>query len=82
MLYIDNHNLDSLQYLLQRIMNNIRILQEASVRMRGIIINSGKIPTETIQMAMAIVVAGPALVIFPFFQKYFVKGLTVGGVKG
>ena len=33
-------------------------------------------------LAMAVVVAGPALVVFPFFQKYFVKGLTGGSVKG
>ena len=40
------------------------------------------IPSETARMAMAILVAGPILFVFPFFQKYFVKGLTVGGVKG
>ena len=33
-------------------------------------------------MALCLVAAGPMLVIFPFFQKYFVKGLTVGAVKG
>ena len=38
--------------------------------------------SETVRMAMAVIAAGPALVIFPFFQKYFVKGLTVGSVKG
>ena len=41
-----------------------------------------EIPGETARMAMMFVVAGPALVIFPFFQKYFVKGMTVGSVKG
>ena len=40
------------------------------------------IPSETARMAMAIVATGPALIVFPFFQKYFVKGLTVGSVKG
>jgi putative aldouronate transport system permease protein len=33
-------------------------------------------------MAMAVLVTGPMLIVFPFFQKYFVKGLTVGSVKG
>jgi putative aldouronate transport system permease protein len=33
-------------------------------------------------MAMAVLAAGPMLLVFPFFQKYFVKGLTVGAVKG
>ena len=41
-----------------------------------------KIPTETVRMAMAVIVAGPALLVFPFFQKYFVKGINVGAMKG
>ena len=39
-------------------------------------------PTGSMRMAMCVIAAGPMLVVFPFFQKYFVKGLTVGGVKG
>lgn len=41
-----------------------------------------KIPSETVRMAMAVVVAGPMLLVFPFFQKYFTKGMTIGAVKG
>ena len=82
MIYIDNRDLDSLQYLLRRILDNARILQDTAVRMRGVQIVPGRIPTETIQMAMAVVTAGPALLVFPFFQRYFVKGLTVGSIKG
>ncbi len=81
MLYIDEESLISLQYLLQRILQNIDMLKN----MNNVTIdleNAVEIPTETVRMAMAIIVAGPALVIFPFFQKYFVRGLTVGGVKG
>ncbi|MEG2669499.1 MAG: carbohydrate ABC transporter permease, partial [Oscillospiraceae bacterium] len=80
MLYINNERLISLQYLLQRIMNNIKLLQDMSSATSSVSIGTA-IPSETVRMAMAIVVAGPALVIFPFFQKYFVKGLTVGAVK-
>lgn len=82
MLYIDNEKLISLQYLLQRIMENINLLKT----MQGQAVPGGEmsmeIPSETVRMAMAVVVAGPALFVFPFFQKYFVKGLTVGSVKG
>ena len=66
--------------------NNIKtkMLQE-SVQEGGassIQMSASEIPTETVRMAMAVIVAGPALLVFPFFQKYFVKGLTVGSVKG
>lgn len=81
MLYINKDELISLQYFLQRIMENIRVLQENSMNM-AFDISVEDLPSESARMAMAIVVAGPALVIFPFFQKYFVKGLTVGSVKG
>jgi putative aldouronate transport system permease protein len=83
MLYINNDELISLQYLLQRIMQNIQLLQDASSNLSvSTMLASYDIPAETVRMAMAIVVAGPVLVIFPFFQKYFVKGITVGSVKG
>ena len=39
-------------------------------------------PSESYRYAMALIAAGPVLVIFPFFQKYFSKGMTLGGVKG
>lgn len=81
LMYIDNSKLFSLQYLLQKILKDITLLQQMEGSGHGMM-NAVDIPSETVRMAMAIVVAGPALVIFPFFQKYFVKGLTVGSVKG
>ncbi len=81
MLYINKDSLISLQYLLQRIMQNIQMLQNEAATAMGVMEYSD-IPSETVRMALAIVVAGPALFVFPFFQKYFVKGLTVGSVKG
>ena len=78
MLYINKDSLTSLQYLLQRIMQNINALRDDPTNMQLM----ESIPTETTRMAMAIVVAGPVLFAFPFFQKYFVKGMTVGSVKG
>ncbi len=83
MLYIKNQELVSLQYFLQRIMRNIQLMKESSNELGGAQIGAAMdIPGETARMAMAVLVAGPALFIFPFFQKYFVKGLTVGSVKG
>lgn len=80
LIYITNEKLYSLQYLLQSIMENINQLKQN--QMAASMSNMKDIPAETVRMAMAIVAAGPALLVFPFFQKYFVKGLTVGSVKG
>ncbi|MBQ3038553.1 MAG: carbohydrate ABC transporter permease [Clostridia bacterium] len=80
MLYINNReDLISLQYLLQRLLMNIELLRDTSISQYTMNI---EIPAETVRMAMAVVAAGPVLVIFPFFQKYFTKGMTVGSVKG
>lgn len=80
LIYISKPELYSLQYLLQKIMEDINILKQN--QQAAEMMDISNIPTETVRMAMAVVVAGPALVVFPFFQKYFVKGLTVGSVKG
>ena len=82
LLYIDDPKLFSLQFLLQKIMRDLQLLQSAEQTGSTHLMSVADIPSETTRMAMAIVVAGPALVIFPFFQKYFVKGLTIGSVKG
>ena len=82
MLYINDESLISLQYLLQRIMKNIELLRQYAQTSESSMVQIKDLPSETAQMAMAIIVAGPALVVFPFFQKYFVKGINVGSVKG
>lgn len=81
MLYIDNAKLTSLQFYLYRIMNNIQYLS-TSLQSGNIHIDLSALPSETSRMAMCILAAGPMLIIFPFFQKYFVKGISVGAVKG
>lgn len=80
MLYIKNPNLYSLQYLLQRLLSEMDYLKNAAEL--GGFDYMAQPPTETMRFAMALVAAGPVLVIFPFFQKYFAKGMTIGGVKG
>lgn len=83
MLYVNDSRLHSLQYLLQEMLKKIELLQNAeTTSLVGSMVDSAEIPAETARMAMAVIVAGPALIVFPFFQKYFVKGLTVGSVKG
>ncbi len=81
LIYISDANLYSLQYLLQKILRELDMITQMQQAGMGSV-DVAKIPGETMRMAMAVVAAGPALVVFPFFQKYFVKGLTVGAVKG
>lgn len=79
-IYIRNPDLYSLQYLLQRILREAAFIKQ-QVEL-GLESGLEVLPVETLRYAMAMVAAGPVLFIFPFFQKYFVKGMTVGSVKG
>ena len=80
MLYINNEKLYTVQYLLQKILKNIEIINNN--QFAASVASTQNIPSETVRMAMAVSVALPAILIFPFFQRYFVKGMTVGSVKG
>lgn len=81
LLYITSENKYALQYLLVRLMNNLEFISKHMTNM-PIGINIKQMPKESTRMAMCLVAAGPMLVAFPFFQKHFVKGITVGAVKG
>ena len=81
LMYIDERELYNLQYRLYIMMRDVQEMIRNSA-VSGMGISVADMPTESMRMAMCVVAAGPMLVVFPFFQKYFVKGLTVGGVKG
>lgn len=81
LMYIDNSELYNLQYRLYLMMRDVQEMIRNSAS-SGMGIGIADLPTESMRMAMCVIAAGPMLMIFPFFQKYFVKGLTVGGVKG
>lgn len=81
MLYIRDTKLYTLSFLLQNMLTNIQeMLNRASEA--GTSVNMTEIPQEGARMALCLVAVGPILVIYPFFQKYFVQGLTIGAVKG
>lgn len=81
LLYINKKAMYPLQYLLQSMLRNV---EQIILDMNNSpdLLTMDEIPTEPVRMALCIVVAGPMLLIFPFFQKYFIKGMTVGSVKG
>ena len=81
-LYISNDNLLSLQALLNQLQKNMEFLTKNPTA--GMSLQDYKLamPTESVRMAIAIIIAVPIACVYPFFQKYFISGLTVGAVKG
>lgn len=78
MLYISKKELFPLQYLLYKMLSSVSELQQSA--MGNAIIPD--MPGETLKMAMAVVATGPIIFLYPFVQRYFISGLTVGSVKG
>jgi putative aldouronate transport system permease protein len=74
-------HLYSIQNILNRINENIQFLANNASRMGGQTIDTSQLPSTTIRMAVAAVGIIPILIVYPFFQKYFVKGITIGAVK-
>lgn len=81
LLFISDEKLYNLQYLLYRINQSITYLTSQSNSLGNVSEILANIPSQTARMAMAIVVIGPIILAYPFFQKYFVEGLTVGSIK-
>ncbi|MBB3126884.1 putative aldouronate transport system permease protein [Paenibacillus rhizosphaerae] len=83
MLYIDNQNLYSLQALLNSLMSNVDALAKNAASMGvSYAVLVATMPKESARMAVAILIVLPVACAYPFFQKYFISGLTVGAVKG
>ncbi|WP_373232734.1 carbohydrate ABC transporter permease [Cohnella sp.] len=79
MLYIRDPNLFPLQYLIKRILDSVEFSQKLA---QDITIAEYATPTLTTRMSATIVTIGPIIFLYPFVQKYFVKGLLIGSVKG
>ena len=84
MLYIKTEDKYPLQYFLYQQVNNIEAYKKliANNAVNSSIVNSMSLPTQTLKMALTIVVTGPIILAYPLVQKYFVQGITIGAVKG
>lgn len=69
----------TIQLIMNQINDNISFLSKNASQMAGVSV--GSLPTTTVRMAIAVVGVLPVLIIYPFLQKYFVKGITMGAVK-
>jgi putative aldouronate transport system permease protein len=79
--YITDKNLVSIQALLNNMLTNAQYLAQ-SMDASMVATDSANVPSLTLRMAVAVVGMLPMIALYPFFQKYYMKGLTVGAVKG
>jgi putative aldouronate transport system permease protein len=66
------------QVLLMRMLTNVQYMQQHATQMMGY----NDFPSEGIRMSTCVIAIGPIIFAYPFVQKYFIKGITVGAVKG
>ncbi|KAB1438010.1 carbohydrate ABC transporter permease [Candidatus Galacturonibacter soehngenii] len=79
MLFMSTSDNWNLQYTLQNILNSTNALKRVAAQTG---MQVGQLPSEGLKLAMTVIATGPIVLLYPFLQKYFVKGLTIGAVKG
>ncbi|WOC31641.1 MULTISPECIES: carbohydrate ABC transporter permease [Caproicibacterium] len=82
MLYVNDEKMFPLQYFLYQKVNNIEAYKRVIAQQGGSAAGAISMPTQSLKMALTVVVTGPIVLAYPFVQKYFVQGITVGAVKG
>ena len=68
-----------MQYYLNNILTKAQAIAQAAARSG---LPMSEVPSEPMKLAMTVVATGPIILLYPFLQKYFVKGVTIGAVKG
>lgn len=79
MLYISDYKKFPLQYMLYNLLSASEALSRLS---RTANLTVVQVPSRAVRMAMTVIATGPILLVYPFVQRYFVKGVTLGAVKG
>lgn len=84
MLYMKSSEKYPLQYFLYEKINNIEAYKKliANNSVSSSVISAVSLPSQTLKMALTVVVTGPIVLAYPLVQKYFVQGITIGAVKG
>ncbi len=82
LLYISDTKMYTLQYMLQQIVLNVEFLAKNPGMGASLQDYIKSMPRESVRMAIAVIIVMPIALVYPFFQKYFISGLTIGAVKG
>lgn len=82
LMLINKSELQPLQMLLRTMMSNIEFLQTMSQQSSEVQALLASVPGDGVKMAMVVITTGPIILLYPFIQKYFMKGIMVGAVKG
>ena len=85
MLFITEDEMFPLQYFLYDTVNNIEAYKRliaSGASISSDVSSALAMPSQTLKMALTVVVTGPIIFAYPFVQKYFVQGITIGAVKG
>jgi len=69
----------SLQFYLYDLVNSTQAMRQMA---QNVSLDTTDLPTQSVKLAMAVVATGPVLLFYPFVQRYFVSGITIGAVKG
>jgi putative aldouronate transport system permease protein len=78
---LDFANFKPLSVLILKMVNNAQAIL-AAMKQQGVTIRADTLPTLSIRMATAVITIGPIILVYPFVQRYFVQGLTLGAIKG
>lgn len=80
--YINQDSLYSIQVLLNRMLMDVQFLMSNTNAAQNLQNQDFVLPSTGIKMAVAVMGALPILIVYPFFQRYFIKGIVIGAVKG
>lgn len=83
LMLVSKEHLFNIQYLLYRVLNQLNYLQSMSGSQSATLTSvEANLPTQAARMALCVVSIGPIILAYPYFQRYFIKGLTIGALKG
>jgi ABC-type glycerol-3-phosphate transport system permease component len=80
--FVEKSSLEPLQFHLYRILSSIQFLQSTTSQYGSVAAGKVFLPTTGVKFATTVITIGPIILVYPFVQRYFVKGIMIGAIKG